>query len=274
MRVRLVATDLDGTLLRDDGTVGARTIAALAACSAAGVMVVPVTARPPRATWPLVGPAGIDGLVVCANGAMVCDGATQQVLQVDLLTASIAGRLIEQVRAAVPGILLAFDAPDRFLHEPGFFRAHERWDDGETEVPDVLDAIGDGVVKVVARCEGRTAADLVAAIEDVLGEQAQATSSNPEWVELSAFGVTKAHGLLAVCDRLGVQLSTVAAVGDNMNDLSMLAAAGLSCAVANARPEVLAVADRVLASNHDEGVADLLEEVAAGVPTRAPHERT
>jgi len=73
----------------------------------------------------------------------------------------------------------------------------------------------------------------------------------------------KAHGLLVVGDLLGVALSDAAAVGDNMNDLSMLAASGLSCAMANARREVLATADRVLASNDDEGVADLLEEVAA-----------
>jgi Cof subfamily protein (haloacid dehalogenase superfamily) len=258
-----VATDLDGTLLMDDGSIGKRTAAALAACAAAGVPVVPITARPPHATWPLLAPVGIDGLVVCANGAMVCDGSTHEVLQVDLLAASIAGRLVEQVRAAVPGILLAVDAPDRFVHEPGFFRDDEGWDDVVAEVPDVLDTLGDGVVKVVARCRGWSAPDLVAAIEGILGELAQATSSNPEWVELSAFGVTKAHGLLSVCDLLGVPLSAVAAVGDNMNDLSMLAAAGMACAVANARQEVLAVADRLLPSNEDEGVADLLEDVAA-----------
>jgi Cof subfamily protein (haloacid dehalogenase superfamily) len=262
-RIRLVATDLDGTLLRDDGSIGTRTIEALAACSAAGVPVVPITARPPHATWPLIGPAGIDGLVVCANGAMVCDGGTHEVLRVDLLAAAVAGRLIEQVRAAVPGILLAVDAPDRFVHEPGFFRGDEGWDDEVKEVPDVVDVLGEGVVKVVARCEGRTASELVAAIEHVLAEQAHATSSNPEWVELSAFGITKAHGLLSVCDLLGVPLSAVAAVGDNMNDLSMLAAAGLACAVANARIEVLATASRVLASNEDEGVADLLQMVVA-----------
>ena len=260
MRVRLVATDLDGTLLRDDGRIGGRTAAALLACSAAGVPVVPITARPPHATWPLLGSAGIDGLVVCANGAMVCDGSTREVLQVDLLAASIVGRLVEQLRAAVPGILLAVDAPDRFVHEPGFLR-DGAWTDVD-EVADVLNAVGEGVVKVVARREGRTAADLVAAVEGILGEEAHATSSSPEWIELSAFGVTKAHGLLTVCDLLGVPVSAVAAVGDNLNDLSMLAAAGLSCAVANACEEVLAVADRVLASNHDEGVAELLEEVA------------
>jgi len=266
VRIRLVATDLDGTLLRDDGSIGHRTAAALGACSAAGVPVVPVTARPPHATWPLIDRAGIDGLVVCANGALVCDGATHEVLQVDLLTASIAGRLVEQVRAAVPGILLAVDAPDRFVHEPGFLRGYEGWDDEVKEVPDVADVLGDGVVKVVARRDGRTASDLAASVEAILAEQAHVTSSNPEWIELSAFGVTKAHGLLAVCDLLGVPLSAVAAVGDNMNDLSMLAAAGLSCAVANARQEVLAVADRVLASNEDEGVAQLLEEAAAAAP--------
>jgi Cof subfamily protein (haloacid dehalogenase superfamily) len=277
----MVATDLDGTLLRGDGSVGRRTVAALAACAVAGIPVVPITARPPHATWPLLqaaSPAGIDGLVVCANGAMVCDGRTHAVLQVDLLAASIAGRLVEQVRAAVPGILLAVDAPDRFVHEPGFFRGDDGWDDEVLEVPDVLDVVGDGVVKVVARRDGRSAADLVAAIEGILGEEANATSSNPEWVELSAFGVTKAHGLLSVCDLLGVPLSEVAAVGDNMNDLSMLAAAGLACAVANARPEVLAVADRVLATNDDEGVAELLEEVAAAsaqpeIPTTGPSSR-
>ena len=257
-----MATDLDGTLLRDDGSVGVRTVAALAACAAAGVPVVPITARPPHATWPLLRAAGVHGLVVCANGAIVCDGLTHELLQVDLMTASIASRLVEQVRAAVPGILLAVDAPDRFVHEPGFLRG-SAWEDEEMgEVPDVLDVLGDGVVKVVARRDGRTARDLIGAIEGILAEQAHATSSHPEWIELSAFGVTKAHGLLAVCDRLGIPLSATAAVGDNMNDLSMLAAAGLSCAVANARDEVLAVAHRVLASNQEEGVADLLEEVA------------
>jgi len=267
VRIRLVATDLDGTLLRDDGTIGPRTADALAACARAGVPVVPITARPPHATWPLLAPVGIEGLVVCANGAMVCDGGTHEVLQVDLLAASIAGRLVEQVRAAVPGILLAVDAPDRFVHEPGFFRGGEAWEDEVEEVPDVLDVVDDGVVKVVARCDGHTAADLVSAVEGILGELAHATSSNPEWVELSAFGVTKAHGLLSVCDLLDVPLSAVAAVGDNMNDLSMLAAAGMSCAVANARAEVLAIADRVLPSNQDEGVAVLLEEVAAAATT-------
>src|SRR5687767_1315322 len=71
VRVRLVATDLDGTLLRDDRSVGRRTVAALGACAAAGVAVVPITARPPHATWPLLQAAslaGADGLVVCANG--------------------------------------------------------------------------------------------------------------------------------------------------------------------------------------------------------------
>jgi Cof subfamily protein (haloacid dehalogenase superfamily) len=263
VKVRLVATDLDGTLLRNDGSIGPRTVAALASCARAGVPVVPITARPPHATWPRLAPAAITGPVVCANGAIVCDGASQDVLRVDLLTASIAGRLVEQVRAAVPGILLAIDGPDRFVHEPAFFRGDEGWEDQVVEVPDVLDAVGEGVLKVVARCEGRTAVELVAAVEVILGELAHATTSHPEWIELSAFGVTKAHGLLAVCDLLDVPLSAVAAVGDNRNDLSMLAAAGVACAVANARPEVLAVADRVLATNEDEGVADLLEEVAA-----------
>jgi hydroxymethylpyrimidine pyrophosphatase-like HAD family hydrolase len=74
--------------------------------------------------------------------------------------------------------------------------------------------------------------------------------------------VTKQAGLAKACERLGVGVPEVACVGDSMNDLPMLAWAGLALAVANARPEVLAVASRVLPSNAEDGVAQFLEALA------------
>ena len=68
--VRLIATDLDGTLLRDDGTISPRSRAAIHAAQHAGLWVVFVTARPPRDVRDLAGHAGLDGIAVCSNGAM------------------------------------------------------------------------------------------------------------------------------------------------------------------------------------------------------------
>ena len=95
-----------------------------------------------------------------------------------------------------------------------------------------------------------------------MAEEAHVTTSGA-WVELGAPQVSKAYALERVCDRLGVHVSEVLAVGDNHNDLPVLAWAGIAMAPANAIPEVLAVADRVLPSNADDGVAGVLEELAA-----------
>jgi hydroxymethylpyrimidine pyrophosphatase-like HAD family hydrolase len=83
-----------------------------------------------------------------------------------------------------------------------------------------------------------------------------------EWVELLPDGVSKASGLAMVCERLGIHAAEVVAVGDNWNDLPMLAWAGVGVAMANSSAEMLEIADRVVASADDDGVADLLDELA------------
>ena len=83
-------------------------------------------------------------------------------------------------------------------------------------------------------------------------------------------GITKAHAVQRVCDRLGVGVGEVLAIGDNYNDLTVLAWAGRAAAPANAIPEVLSVVQQVLPSNGEDGVAQLLERLAdEGRPTRA-----
>ena len=259
--MELVATDLDGTLLGPGGAVGRRTLRAVAKARAAGLHVVPITARPPHATYELTDRAGLDGLGVCVNGAIVVDLGRRQVLSSDRLDAEACDRLVSDIRRALPGVTLASDAPDRFFHEPGFLTGDEGWDEVAVEVSDVLEHTAEGVVKLVVRHDGLTSTEIMAVLEAVLGREAHATTSHPGWVELSAFGVTKAFGLLRVCERLGVAIDATVAVGDGLNDLAMLGAAGRGYAMANGHPDVLAAADRVLPSNVDEGVATLLEEI-------------
>ena len=101
-QLRLVATDLDGTLLDPDGRVTARTARAVAAARARGIHVVPVTGRPPQATWALAAAAGLGPLGVCANGAVIVDLERGEVLEVSEIAGAIATGLVDLLRRAVP----------------------------------------------------------------------------------------------------------------------------------------------------------------------------
>jgi Cof subfamily protein (haloacid dehalogenase superfamily) len=259
--VRLVATDLDGTLLDPHGDVTPRTTKAVAAAREAGIHVVPVTGRPPQAMWHLADQAGLGPFGVCSNGAALVDIDTRSVLEVETIAGDIADGLVDLLRSEVPGIVLACDDLDYFIYEPGFFPSPVDWDEEMREVDDIRASVRAGCVKLIARSPGHSAPELIEFLEDHLAELAHVTTSGLDWVDIGAVHVSKAYALQRLCDRLGVHLSEVVAIGDNHNDLSVLAWAGTAMAPANAIPEVLAVARRILPANGEEGVAGFLEEL-------------
>ncbi|HEX6391799.1 MAG TPA: Cof-type HAD-IIB family hydrolase [Acidimicrobiales bacterium] len=261
-RVRVVATDLDGTLLDTAGEVTPRTTKAVAAAREAGIHVVPITGRPPQAMWHLAEQAGLGPYGVCSNGAALVDLDNRSVLESEPIAAHIAEGLVDLLRAEVPGIVLACDDLDYFIYERGFFPSPVDWDEEMYEVDDIRESVRAGCVKLVARSPGHSAPQLIEFLEDHLAEMAHVTTSGLDWVDIGAVHVSKAYALQRLCDRLGVHLSEVIAIGDNHNDLSVLAWAGTAMAPANAIPEVLAVAHHVLPANGEGGVAGLLEELA------------
>jgi hydroxymethylpyrimidine pyrophosphatase-like HAD family hydrolase len=264
-RVRLVATDLDGTLLDPSGKVTPRTARAVATARAAGIHVVPVTGRPPQAMWDLAAAAGLGPLGVCSNGAAIVDLERGDVIEVEAIAGEIGAGLVDLLRLAIPGILLATDNLDCFSFERGFFSGPVDWQERLEEVADIRPFAASGCIKLIARTGDTTALELVELLERVVGEEGHVTSSGLDWVDIGAPQVSKAYALERVCDRLGVGIDEVVAVGDNHNDLSVLAWAGTAMAPANAIDTVLAVAARVLPPNWEEGVAYLLEElVSAG----------
>jgi Cof subfamily protein (haloacid dehalogenase superfamily) len=265
MPIRLVATDLDGTLLGPAGEVHPRNAAAVVAARRAGIHVVPVTGRPPQAVWDIASAAGLGPFGVCANGGATIDLVGLEVLETRMLARDIALQLAVAARDATPGVLLAVDVADQFWHEPGFFAGEAGWDETVLEVADVPEALGPDCFKLIARVPGMTAPALIAHLEAVIGTEAHVTTSGLDWVEIGAPGVTKAYAMEGVCDRLGVGVDEVVAVGDNLNDLPLLAWAGTAMAPANAVHEVLAAVERVLPSNADHAVAVLLEELVAGI---------
>jgi len=257
-----VATDLDGTLVRSDGTVSDRTRAALALVERAGALLVLVTGRPPRWMAAIVDQTAHRGIAVCANGAVVYDLHTEQVLEEHLLPAAAAAAVVSAVRAAVPGVSFAVERGARgFGHEPAY---PARFPPAGVVVAAVEDLVGEPAVKLLVRHATLDADALLALVQDAAGGLATLTHSSREGlVEISATGVSKASALERLAAGHGIGPADVLAFGDMPNDLPMLAWAGQSVAVANAHPDVIAAADEVTASNDEDGVARVLERVYA-----------
>jgi Cof subfamily protein (haloacid dehalogenase superfamily) len=257
---RLVASDLDGTLLRSDGSVSQRTLDALARTVAAGIRFVLVSARSPRWLAPEAARLGLDGIGICANGAVVYDYAARRVLIHRPLEPETARELVHGLRRVAPGVVFGCERPSGFVAEPDYrplFRAPD-------SIPraDAVAFLSEPVSKLVLQHPGLPQAELHALASDLAGERAEASYSGAGLVELAASGVTKGAALADLCAELEIERGEVLAFGDMLNDVPMLAWAGHGVAVANAHAELLAVADEVTASNDEDGVALVLERIS------------
>ena len=257
--VRLVATDLDGTLLRTDGTISARTRATLARVQAAGVIVVPVTARLPRTVREIAAMTGISSLAICCNGALVYDLAANVIVHHLPLVTDIAARLVYALREAAPGVQFAVETGATFGQEPDYLSLHPAVPPDLPRVADALVLIVDGVTKLIARHPTLPLSALLHLTRSIACETATVTHSGAEFVEVSAAGVTKASTLAMLCAGRGIKAAEVIAFGDMPNDLPMLVWAGRGYAVANAHADILAVADAVVPANDADGVAVALD---------------
>jgi hypothetical protein len=259
--IRLIATDLDGTLLRPDGTVTPRARAALRAARARGLEIVPVTGRPPRGVRRL-DLGGCATLAICANGALLYDLAGDRLLDERPIPGAVVGRLVTDLRQAAPGAVFAAEAGLTFCREP-VYAANHPLDEREGVVEDALRFADRDVAKLLVRHPSMAQKLLLPLAQAVAGADAVVTRSGLELLEISAAGVTKASALRRLCDDLGIGAAEVVALGDMVNDLPMLRWAGRAVAVANAHPDVLAAADEVIGGNADEGVAAYVERLLA-----------
>jgi Cof subfamily protein (haloacid dehalogenase superfamily) len=255
---RLVATDIDGTLIHDDGTLSARTRDVL---SALPVPAVLVTGRPVRWLRQLYDQMPEPLPAICANGAVVYDPDTDEILRAEPLSVDLLLDVTKRLREAVPDITLAVEVEDgrSFWYEQAW---PVRWP-GEHRLvrmlatPEELTSVP--AVKLLGRSDSYQPDEFYELVSRTLGDVATAThSSSSALVEISAAGVTKAAGLAWLCAREGIAAEDVLAFGDMPNDVPMLTWAGHSVAMANAHPAVRAVADEVTLSNDEDGVAKYL----------------
>ena len=270
---RLIATDLDGTLLRADLTVSQRTVDALAAAEAAGIEVFFVTGRPARWMGVVAEYLAGHGMAILANGAVVYDLHRGVPVEVFPLPEAGALSIASALRAAVPGTTFAVERTDGMGSEPdyplppgdeagvtGGVRA------GPVAPLDELLAV-DGahpLLKLLAKHPRLDPDDFLAAALSVAGRHGEITRSAPSaLLEISGPGVSKASTLAKCCAARGVTAAEVVAFGDMPNDLAMLEWAGTSYAVANAHPRVLAATRYQTRSNDEDGVARVIERILA-----------
>ncbi|WP_282781575.1 MULTISPECIES: HAD family hydrolase [unclassified Nocardia] len=263
---KMVATDVDGTLIDHREQVSARTRAAVAALIADGVPFVLATGRPPRWIDPVVDGLGYAPLCVCGNGAVIYDSAQDRILSTRVLDVDTLEWLAELAERLLPGCGLAAErvgvsahdaATPQFVSSPEYEHAWLNPDDTRVARSEVIAA---PAIKMLIRLAGATSAFMREVLEPHLIGRADLTYSTDDGlVELSAPGVTKATGLATVAQRLGVQHATMIAFGDMPNDVPMLRLAGHGVAMANAHQEAKEAANEVAATNNEDGVARILE---------------
>ncbi|MFF9122443.1 HAD family hydrolase [Streptomyces sp. NPDC014889] len=259
---KLIATDLDGTLLRSDGSVSRRTREALAAATAAGAAHLVVTGRAVPWTRHVLDDLGYRGLAVCGQGGQVYDAGEQRLLTSVTLDRQLAAVALAKIEAEVGPLYLAAsrDGLDgEVLVGPGYAVVGPL---PATPFTDVADLWSAPLNKIYIQHPDLTDDELAEVARRTAGGFVSVTMAGEGIVELLPLGLSKATGLSLAARRLGLKATDAIAFGDMPNDVPMFAWASRGVAMANAHEELKAVADEVTASNDEDGIAVLLEKLA------------
>ncbi|OJF13832.1 Cof-type HAD-IIB family hydrolase [Couchioplanes caeruleus] len=260
---KLIATDLDGTLVRSDDTVSAYTHEVLDRVRAAGIRIVGATGRGPRLTELTRNDIRAADFLVLAQGGWVIDQNEGTLLRNARLPGRDLAVVLQDLEAEVGPLSVMVEALE---HDdaPLWGDYDPTWRFPVTVEPRTRDECLTGdVIKAFARSFDRHVDDLLAAAQRIVAPHvATVTQAGQNYLEICPPEVDKGTGLAVVAQAVGVDPADVLVFGDMPNDLPMFAWAGWRrVAVSNAHPTLLAVADEVTLSNDEDGVAVYLDRL-------------
>jgi Cof subfamily protein (haloacid dehalogenase superfamily) len=262
-RPKLIASDLDGTIVAHYGEISQRTIDVFLRAHGMGIHIFFVTGRPPR--WmPEIREAFGIGSAICGNGAMLYDLHEDKVIEEWLLSVEAQKEAVSKLRAAIPSISFAVESQNYYHREKAYI---PRWDVGldNAGVDYIEELMVFPALKLLARCSKQelSSDEMLDIAHRELDQIVTVTHSNPHdsLLEISALGVSKGATLARMAARLGIDAKDCVAFGDNPNDFSMLQWAGRSYAMADGHPDGKLYAKNVAPSHIDDGVAVILEEL-------------
>ncbi len=261
LRPKLIATDLDGTIVNHDGRISERTVKAFTKARDLGVEVFFVTGRPPR--WmPEIREAFGFGSAICGNGAMLYDLMGDKVLEEWLIDLPEQLETVKRLRLAIPEVSFAVESHSYFHREKAYI---PRWDVGldNIGVHTIEEVLQSPALKMLARCSQQNFSSdemLDIALRELDG-LVTVTHSNPHdsLLEISALGVSKGATLARMAQRLGITADECVTFGDNPNDFSMLEWAGRSYAMSSGHPDGAKYAKSVAGACEEDGVAIAIE---------------
>jgi hypothetical protein len=262
--IRLIALDLDGTVIGADLIVRDRVRESVIRAQAQGIAITLVTGRMFAATRPFVQALGIDGLIVCYQGAAIFDAASGAVVQQTPLAQPVTREVLAKAKA--DRFYAQCYAGDRLYVEAINASTRKYISLSQVEpvvIPSLIEKFADEpTLKIVLVDEAERATAYTATLQALLGTRAYVTRSHPDFVEVLDPGVDKGRALRVVAAHYGVPIEATLAVGDSWNDLPLLNAAGMGIAMGSAPAELLARADAVVGDVAHDGVAEAIERYA------------
>ena len=263
--IKLIATDIDGTMLRSDHSLSPRVRKALWSAKDAGMHVVPATGRPITVAGEIFESLGLPDYWVLANGAITYHLERNEIVRGYWMDQGTVPGLVEELRSTIPDVQFTIERERTSVFEPDFRKVVPVLfeTDATQQVENVLDHLSGPIQKVLVFQPELNLDELYKLVVEVVGDRVVASYSGMNFVELAAEQVTKAHALSELANELNVTASEVAAFGDNHNDLPMFEWAGSSFAMGNASKDVQSAADYVIGTNDEDALAYQIETLLA-----------
>ncbi len=260
---KLLAVDIDGTMLRSDGTLSVRVLDAMRRAVEAGIHLVPATGRPMAIATDVVDASGLDDFWIFANGAITRHVGRDELVRAFWMDREVVVELLERIRRRMPNARFAIEFATTMAYEAGF----EKVVPNQPPVPPTadlaatLEQVDDPVQKLLVFDDTSDLGRLWDEVHVATDGLSVPSYSGLAFIELAPERVTKATALELLAGDLGLSAGDVGAVGDNHNDVTMLEWAGTGYAMGNAAPSIRESADVVLPGNDDDGVAVLIEQM-------------
>ena len=272
MRYRLLALDVDGTLLDSHHQLPPRVARAVVAAREAGLTVTLATGKLLASIQPLMETLGLSGPQICLNGAAIMKDLTTPPLWYAPLPDSDRRDVIAAVRRLAPETLISQFALDAIYvdREHPSLRVFEEFGEQAPKMTsDLLAVVEPLTAKMLVVGSLEHIPLLYKRVAPLLGERLYIMTTMPIFLEFFQFVANKGHALRSLRESLGMAQQEVIAIGDGANDAPLLREAGLAISMANGAPETRAAAQVIAPTNDEDGVAVILERLLRGEPLDA-----
>ena len=266
MKPKLIATDLDGTIVQFNGRISPRTVETFNRALDEGVRIIYATGRPPRWMGDVVDAFGTERIpwAICCNGALLFDLVNDKIVEEWPISIEITKEILHRMRQAIPEITFAMERHNSYVREKNYI---PRWDAGlDTEGIDAIEELLDQpFLKLLARVPNHVldSDEMLAIAAPLLADIATVTHSNAEdsLLEISALGVNKGTGVRYVASQWGIPIEDVVCFGDNPNDIPMLNLIPRSYAVQSGHRDAHTAAAYIAPACNDDGVAQVISDL-------------